>query len=632
MKILLMTPPLTQFNTPYPATAYLMGFLKQHTTHAVSQVDVSLDWILELLKPAQLDRLRDCIQAQPQWLNKSPYVTHFCKHFESIRREIKTAVHVLQGKPTGKTHLIAALQCFPLGPRLSSFGPTDPIQKQEFLDFSFGAHGILDKALFLATLMVEEVVAVYTDTVEPHLSMARYGESLAASMHHFDALEQAIHQPLNIATEALELLCNQYITQYSPDLLAITVPFPGNLLGALRIAHFFKRHLPCCKIVMGGGYVNTELRWVQDTRLFNYIDALTLDDGERPLQQLIHYFSGQCDKQSLLRTKLCEYGKIIDYSSPNVADPPFKETATPTYHGLHLDNYLSILEVLNPMHRLWSDSRWNKLTVAHGCYWKKCAFCDVSLDYIARYEPLSAPLLADRIQALIDETGFFGFHFVDEAAPPAVLKSLAQELLRRKISIAWWGNVRFEKTFDKALCELLRASGCVALTGGLEVASDRLLKLMQKGVSVEQVARVTHAMNQSGIMVHAYLMYGFPSQTEQETIDSLEMVRQLFVNGCLDSAFWHRFSLTVHAPIAKDPKQYGLKVLSQEIPAFAHNDLDFIDTQGCDPALYRQGLERALYNYMHGMCLEEDVRSFFDFKIKKTRIHKDFITNALNKF
>ena len=153
--------------------------------------------------------------------------------------------------------------------------------------------------------------------------------------------------------------------------------------------------------------------------------------------------------------------------------------------------------MLNPMHRLWSDGRWNKLTVAHGCYWKKCSFCDVSLDYISRYDGATAALLVDRIEAIIAETGQTGFHFVDEAAPPKTLRALAEELLRRGGDLMV-GQHPLREVLSRDLCQLLAQSGCIAISGGLEVASDRLLKLMKKGVSVDQVARVTHAFAEAG--------------------------------------------------------------------------------------------------------------------------------------
>jgi hypothetical protein len=293
-------------------------------------------------------------------------------------------------------------------------------------------------------------------------------------------------------------------------------------------------------------------------------------------------------------------------------DIPQRDSGLPTYSGLPLGDYVSILEMLNPMHRLWSDGRWNKITIAHGCYWKKCSFCDVSLDYIGRYDKPATELVVARIRALIAETGQTGFHLVDEAAPPAGLRALARRLVDERLAISWWGNIRFEKTFTPELCALLAESGCVAVSGGLEVASDRLLSLMKKGVTVAQVARVARAFTDAGIMVHAYLMYGFPTETAQETVDALERVRQLFAAGCIQSAYWHRFAATAHSPIGLHPEQYGITLRPPAKITFAHNDVEFDDPVGTDHDFLGYGLRAALYNYMHGVGLDADVRTWFE--------------------
>ena len=334
--------------------------------------------------------------------------------------------------------------------------------------------------------------------------------------------------------------------------------------------------------------------------------------NKRPVEQLVRTYTRQLH--------------YVDFKEPDIA---FAETGTPTYAGLPLNDYLSLLDMLNPMHRLWSDGRWNKLTVAHGCYWKKCSFCDVNLDYISRYDLATTDVLIDRVEALIRETGQTGFHFVDEAAPPKALKSLANALLQRKLDISWWGNIRFEKSFDANLCQLLADSGCIAVTGGLEVASDRLLQLMKKGVSVEQVARVTRAFSDAGILVHAYLMYGFPTQTAQDTVDALEYVRQLFAAGCIQSGFFHRFTCTVHSPVGKHPEQYGVTLHPPPHATFANNDINFTDATGVDHDVFGAALKKALYNYMHGIGLDHDVREWFDGDVPRTRVSKSFVVRAL---
>jgi hypothetical protein len=320
-----------------------------------------------------------------------------------------------------------------------------------------------------------------------------------------------------------------------------------------------------------------------------------------------------------VRCFLREDGKVryVNFPEPDI---PFDEVGTPTWDGLPLDRYLSLLDMLNPMHRLWNDGRWNKLTVAQGCYWKKCSFCDVSLDYISRYEAASAKVMVDRIEAVVAETGQTGFHFVDEAAPPKALKALAIELRERGAAISWWGNIRFEKTFTPELCRQLAASGCIAISGGLEVASDRLLKLMKKGVTVDQVARVTRAFADAGILVHAYLMYGFPTQTVQDTVDALENVRQLFANGCIHSGFFHRFTCTVHSPVGKHPHDFGVTLLPPPEGPFAKNDVGFVDPTGADHERLGRALRKALYNFMHGIGLEEDVRRWFEEEFEGGRV------------
>src|SRR4029079_1610469 len=256
-----------------------------------------------------------------------------------------------------------------------------------------------------------------------------------------------------------------------------------------------------------GGYVNTELRMLAEPRVFAYVDFVTLDDGEAPILALLEPLRDS--RTPLHRTFVCRAGIVAYETDAARSDVALRDAGTPTYAGLPLDRYVSLFEMLNPMHRLWSDGRGNKLTIAHGCYWKQCAFCDVTLDYIARYDRAPADLLVDRIEAMIAATGQTGFHFVDEAAPPSALRALADRLIARGVMITWWGNVRFENAFTPELAGLLARSGCVAVSGGLEVASDRLLDLMNKGVTVDQVARVTRAFSDAGILVHAYLMYGF---------------------------------------------------------------------------------------------------------------------------
>ncbi len=496
------------------------------------------------------------------------------------------------------------------------------------LAWAFGALGVTDRARHFATLFLDDIADVLREAVDPRFEFVRYAESLAQSQASFEPLAKALSAPSNLIDATLRELALAAVARHAPDVVLLSAPFPGNVYAAFRIAQAIKARHPEIIAVLGGGFVNTELRELAEPRVFDFFDYVMLDDGERPLLALLEHLRGERPREQLVRCFLRTGGAVqfINAAAPEV---PFAEAGTPTWDGLPLDRYLSLLDMLNPMHRLWSDARWNKLTVAHGCYWKKCSFCDVSLDYIARYEAAAATTLVDRIEAVVAETGQSGFHFVDEAAPPKALKAMADELRKRGRAISWWGNIRFEKSFTPQLCAELAASGCIAVSGGLEVASDRLLKLMQKGVSVEQVARVTQAFSEAGILVHAYLMYGFPTQTVQDTVDALEYVRQLFAAGCIQSGFWHRFTCSVHSPVGLHPEHFGVSLKPLPPGHFAKNDVGFVDPAGVDHDALGQALNKALYNYMHGIGLEQDVRSWFGQRVPRSTVPRNFIERAL---
>lgn len=630
MKVLSLIPPMTQLNTPYPSTAYLTGFLRSRSIDAV-QEDLALGLVLSFFTPNGLSEIYEQALHVPEE-NRSASVNFFLDYFDSYKSTITPVIRFLQGRDSTLSHRINTRDFLPEGPRFAAIDAFDDEEGGDSLSWAFGALGSQDRARHLATLYLNDLSDVLHDAVDDRFEFVRYAESLASSQPTFTPLADALQAKLTLIDLHLQELTTEAINHHHPDLVLLSVPFPGAMYAALRIAQEIKKFSPAIKIALGGGYVNTELRELKDARIFDYVDFITLDSGERPLLALLEHLAGKRSAERLVRTFMRNPNNQVQYLNWQEPDIPFEEVGTATWDGLPLDSYLSLLDMLNPMHRLWSDGRWNKLTVAHGCYWKKCSFCDVSLDYISRYETASASLLVDRIEQIIAETGQTGFHFVDESAPPKALKALAEELIRRNVTISWWGNIRFEKTFTPELAVLLARSGCIAMSGGLEVASDRLLKLMKKGVSVEQVAQVTKGFSDAGILVHAYLMYGFPTQTVQETVDALEYVRQLFEHGCIQSGFFHRFTCTVHSPVGLNPQEYGIELIPLPEITFAKNDILFIDPAGVDHDALGQGLKKAIYNYMHGLGFDIKIQSWFDglgLSIPKTTVAKNFIENAL---
>jgi radical SAM superfamily enzyme YgiQ (UPF0313 family) len=638
VRLLLITPPMTQLNTPYPATAYLMGFLREHAGKLdleVEQADASIELFLRVFSGAGLARIVAELSARAEDTDDDmpPAIAQLLAHKGRYVETIDPVIRFLQGRDPGLALRIVGRELLPEGPRFAAIDEGPGAREDDPLGWAFGGLGIADRAKYLASLYIDDLADAIREGIAPDFELARYGERLAASAPSFEPLRERLEGEPTLVDVMLDELAAELVAKHRPDVIGLTVPFPGNVYGAFRIARAAKAIAKKVHVVLGGGYVNTELRELSDPRVFDYVDHVTLDDGEAPLLALLAHLRDR--KRPLFRTFVRTKGKVQLVTDDAQHDVPIVAAGTPTYAGLPLTRYVSLVEMLNPMHRLWSDGRWNKLTIAHGCYWKQCAFCDVSLDYIARYDRAPADLLVDRIEAMVAETGQTAFHFVDEAAPPAAMKALAEKLIERGVVITWWTNVRFEKAFTPELARLLARSGCVAVSGGLEVASDRLLELMNKGVTVEQVARVTRAFTDAGIMVHAYLMYGFPTETAQDTIDALERVRQLFAEGCLQSAFWHRFTATAHSPVGKSPGVYGIRLRKPPKITFAKNDVEFDDPTGCDHDYFAEGLRKAVYNYMHGLGLESDPRAWFQRRkgvtVPKVTVPPDLIRKALRR-
>ncbi|RXM39077.1 radical SAM protein [Chryseobacterium sp. CH21] len=613
--LLLITPPFTQLNTPYPATAYIKGFLNTKNISSY-QVDLGIDVILELFSK---DGIQKIFNKEIDLQNVSENSQRIYALREEYLKTIDQVIIFLQDKTPTLARQICSMNFLP---EASRFNQLDD------MEFAFGNMGLQDKAKHLATLYLEDISDYIVENIDSDFGFSRYAERLGKSANSFDELYSKLSgEPTFIDDFTLKIL-REKIETVQPKLVCFSVPFPGNLYSGFKCAQWIKKHYPHIKTAMGGGFPNTELREVKDQRVFEFFDFITLDDGEVPLELLHQNLEIPSEEGEFKRTFLLENKEVVYKNNSKRHDYKQSEIGTPDYTDLKLDQYISVIEIANPMHSLWSDGRWNKLTMAHGCYWGKCTFCDISLDYIKIYEPISAKILVDRIEELIKTTGETGFHFVDEAAPPALMREVALEILRRNLVVTWWTNIRFEKSFTRDLCYLLKLSGCVAVSGGLEVASDRLLKLIDKGVSVDQVANVTRNFTEAGIMVHAYLMYGYPTQTVQETVDSLEMIRQMFEMGILQSGFWHQFAMTAHSPVGISPEDFGVVPLKQEI-SFANNDIDFKDKTGIDHNKFSFGLKKSLFNYMHGVNFELPLQEWFDFKIPRTTIHPDYIHDCL---
>ena len=582
MKILFITPPLLQPNTPYAATPLLSAWMKS-IGHEARQADLSLKLLLRLFSEEGVLAVANGLDIPVEAI-------------DGYRATITEVISFLQDRNPSAAARIVERGYLPEGENLAH-----AYEQEEQLGWNFRGLETHDRARYLASLYLDDFAEAATE-LDPNFGFSRYAESLVSSLPRFGKLRDELEASNSIFFQWLEELTDFEMVQHQPDMVALTVPFPGCLMGAMGVARRIKQTHPDVQITLGGGYVNTELRQLTDPGIFDYVDSITLDSGFLPLQRL-------AEGGERVRTFVRKGGEVV-YHDGAVTEVLHTELPPPDFQGLELDRYFGLFEQLNPVTRLWSDGRWNKLVLAHGCCWSRCAFCDTSIDYICRYDPATPTTVCDWIEQVLEQTGFNGFHFVDEALPPDLLDGLCDEILRRGLHIEWWGNIRFEKRFSSALISKMAAAGCIAVTGGLETGVDRTLKLMRKGITMGHATRVLTDLADAGIMTHAYLMYGFPTQTLDETFQALETIRGLFEADILHSAYWHRFALTAHSDISIHPEKYDIQPLELPVSTFALNEIPFKGNYDHDLEAVGQALKSSTYNYLHGMGFEVPVEEW----------------------
>ena len=595
--IALFTPPLLQLNTPYPATAVLKGYL-QNAGYEVYHADLGIELIHCIFSKQGLTS----VFSEANLSKCDEHTSKIYKFRHSYIQCIDPVIRFLENPETAAATRIINRNWLPEGKSFESLEDTE---------FDYGPLGITDFAKHLSTLFLTDLANFIRKTIDPGFEFIRYASKISTHLPSFDPALKILDQTPNLIQRELIRIFENHIQKAKPEVVGFTIPFPGNLMGGLWCAKHLKANHPKIVSIMGGGYPTTELRQLSDKRIFDFIDYIVLDEGEQSLVKILKTIENpQTDEKpsncfQLIQDEIVFHPLVVT----DTDIPPGK--ISPDFSGLPFDKYLSLIEFSNPMHRLWSDGRWNKLTLARGCYWANCAFCDTSLSYIRDYRPVDACVMVDQMEEIIRQTGNHSFHFTDEAAPPALLREISIEILKRKLHVIWWTNIRFEKSFTRDLCRLMSMAGCIAVSGGIETASDRLLKKMKKGVNIEQAANVCHHFTQTGIMVHAYLMYGFPGQTGRETIDALEVVRQFFELGILQSGFWHRFALTIHSPVYSNPDSFGITLNDKPLHPFANNEWKYTEKEARHHEHFDDGLRTAQYNYMKGVGFEQALNTWF---------------------
>ena len=638
--VITVIPPLLQLNSPYPSGAYLTAFFKTEGYDA-HWTDLSLRLFYEIFSRSGLTRLFELSEKRALQLaseaegrgddNTAFNLRRYISQKESWIEWIDFITAVLSGGGAReKEHQFLYSPFAPRGNRMENY--LSEVSES-------GREPTVDDMRFLCSFALADLSDYITVAFDPQFSLVRYAESLAVDSRSFSDFEKQIDSP--VMEYFYKPVLKKFFQELPASLICISIPFAGTFLPALYTARWFKQQFgEKVFVCIGGGFVNTELREANDPSLAKYIDAISYDRGYGSYHALLTLprEAGQSIYKLRMFVKKSDGSvKVIEPIWQDAEAEKYENQITakiiPDYSDIDFSVYPRMCDDTNAMHRIWTDGTWIKAYLAHGCYWHRCAFCDTSLDYVCGYKPTDIEPLFNGLLKTAREKGVYGIHFVDEALPPVALKKFALLNARAGNPLYFWGNVRFEKTFTKDLAAFLSYCGLGGVSAGIESATGTGLESINKGTDIASITRACCAFKEAGILVHAYMIYGFWNDTPQSIIDSMETLRQFFTAGLLDSAFWHKFVLTRNSTVYNQWKKEGtLNLVSREesSSAFARNNLHFKGEEKFNK--FGIPLEAALNSWMHGERLEQKIQKWFDFSVPQPSVSRNFIETRIEEY
>lgn len=342
------------------------------------------------------------------------------------------------------------------------------------------------------------------------------------------------------------------IVREQPDVVGVSIPSMPQMLAGMTLCYLIKESGVDCHITVGGPHISMlreELAKVP--AIFSLFDSAVVFDGEVPLLELVQALEKQGEGTSdLSRVPNLIYRdgdqiRVTERKAPEkIVDLPM-----PDFDGLPLDLYLAPVLAL-------------PLLTARGCYFGKCAFCNVGYGEPESFSQLRAQHLADQMLTLQEKYGVDHIFFSDEAITPRNLRDLAPILKAKGTPIHWGGCVRFEKVITRELLSNAYEAGCRMILFGLESASDAIMDHMIKGTKLDDMNRILTDSAEIGIWNHTFFFFGFPGETIE---DAQETVNFLYAHKYdINSAALGTFLMERYSPAHRYPESFKVKRIIEE--------------------------------------------------------------------
>jgi len=506
--ILLINPPFGTLENPYISIPVLASYLRSRDVK-VSAFDANREFYFRFLTPANIRKSKDLAKKRFIEMNSKCELT-FPEIFEY------QLLYYTLAEAEGKKNDLNWLS-YPFA---------------ELSDLA--TSGVNKIAIQLTTLPHFPEVII----TEPLMSVG----SLFSGYSSSDIMKAAGFD--SFYSRLLEEMVQEKLDE-APRIVGLSVVFPHQILPAFQCAYFVRKRFPQVHITMGGPFISIHMRDLKEKGLFKIVDSLILDEGEIPLERLLMELSGKDPDLGSVPGLVYLSGRNICYN-PSAPTLDMEQSPPPDFNVFQLDKYPARKEELRIPFRL-----------SKGCYWKRCSFCRTDLSMVKCYQQPPYEFVYNQLKQVVEETGIRNFMFSDESARPDVLEHISRRLIDENININWRAHTRVDRELTRERCQLYSEGGCRSLCLGLESLNERILRLMRKGITVRLIED-TLAEIDGVLPVGAYMIVGFPTETEEEAMEGYEKLEQFLKNGLIEYYHYSLFEIMYGSDIWNHPEGYGI--------------------------------------------------------------------------
>jgi len=389
------------------------------------------------------------------------------------------------------------------------------------------------------------------------------------------------------------------IRDIKPDIVGITVwtTFAASSFKVASLCKEYDKYLP---VIMGGPHIS--IKYDEVIKICPHVDFLVRGEGEETVLELVNTLREYINtkRKDTLSNDLSKIRGLLYRNGNHVVHNP------PRQFIKDLDSIPYPARELLLNKNTYNSEDMGLLMTSRGCPYN-CFYCATSIwERKTRYRSIDNVI--NEIKLLIDRYGTRQFTFKDDSFTVNRKRVIefCNTLKAENLYINWDCNTRVD-LIDEQLLKTMKSAGCNSIKVGIETGNNRLLKLINKKTTLNQAKQAAKLIRKAGIHWTGYFMMGLPTETKQETYQTLKFMRELKPDFASLSTYepfpgTRLFEIGIEKGlIQKDrtledfynicPKYYYVKDINKRVDTMSSEEFEHLESQ----------MKRAFHRYNMGL-------------------------------